>query len=142
MPKSLRPFVCQSHSPSQQRPPPLTQGKPRCGAFLPRMTLVQVSMEKLMRRRMETRTWHEVNLCCILRSKKQMVFQTGLIFFFLSCVTYKLRSAEAPVGLPLKTLRCSAEILNRNSRQKASRKKERGGEAWSIAGGCLTILLA
>lgn len=83
--RSLGPFVCQSHSPSQQCPPPLTQDKPRCGGFLSCMTLVQVSLEKLMRRRMETRTWHEVNLWCLLRSKKQMVFQTGFIFFSFLC---------------------------------------------------------
>lgn len=122
MAKSPGPFVCQSHSPSQQCPPPLMQGKPRCAVLLSSMTLLQVSMEKVMRRRTETSPWHEVNLWCMLCSKKQMVFQTAFFFFFLSCVTYKLRSAEAPIGLPLKKLE-----LCRNTQQQT---KEEEGKRW------------
>lgn len=46
-------------------------------------------------------------------------------FFFFPCVTYKLRSAEAPIVVHLRKLKCCAEIHDRNSRQKANTEKQK-----------------
>lgn len=53
---------------------------------------------------------------------------------------YKLRSAEAPIGLPLKKLKCCAEMQKQQTKgQEEEGKRWRGLEHCR---GMLTILLA